>query len=222
MSEQISDVQTVPEGKPSGAAGVQDAHTGNLENASQADLIKYVKSLREESRGARKARESAEAERLTALEASGDWKKLAEERHGLLSKSAESIADLTSKLESTAAKAKKWEAYEKAETARIAEAAKDLSDDDRAILDGIGDLTLRSRTLQRLIGTETQTHKEPKHPPPSGGDGKDVDVPSLIKQGWSAERLRSTHPEAYEAYLDAPTHRSTTALGDLILQRNQR
>lgn len=189
--------------------GSEENHTtveqGETVSKAEYDkLMAKVSKMEEEAFKNRDAKRKAREESQKALQEQGHFKELAASLEKDKSTLLANLEETQGMLSSVQSAAQKWQAYEKAETARIVEQAENLTEDEKAILDAIPDITKRGQALNRFLSS----HEPPKAPPgipsaaPSQTSNGD-DFQSLLDQGLTIGEIQSRHPDTWAAYADA-------------------
>lgn len=102
--------------------------------------------------------------------------------------------------------AKRWAAHLKAESARIAAQAESLGEDDRALLDGITDVALRAKVLERLKSSSDAAPAKARAAPRAAGgppSASSVDFASAIKDPRSMAEAKAKDPAGFAAFFSS-------------------
>lgn len=102
--------------------------------------------------------------------------------------------------------AKRWASHLKAESARIAAQAESLGEDDRALLDGITDVALRAKVLERLKSSSDPAPAKTRAAPRAAGgppSASSVDFASAIKDPRAMAEAKAKDPAGFAAFFSS-------------------
>jgi hypothetical protein len=102
--------------------------------------------------------------------------------------------------------AKRWASHLKAESARIAAQAESLGEDDRALLEGITDVGLRAKVLERLRSSSDAAPAKARAAPRAAGgppSASSVDFASAIKDPRAMAEAKAKDPAGFAAFFSS-------------------
>ena len=102
--------------------------------------------------------------------------------------------------------AKRWAQHLKAESARIALAAEGLGEDDRALLDGITDVALRAKVLDRLRSSQGEAPAKTRAAPRAAGgppSASSVDFAASIRDPRAMAEAKAKDPAGFAAFFSS-------------------
>lgn len=102
--------------------------------------------------------------------------------------------------------AKRWASHLKAESARIAAQAESLGEDDRALLEGITDVALRAKVLERLKSSSDAAPAKTRAAPRAAGgppSASSVDFASAIKDPRAMAEAKAKDPAGFAAFFSS-------------------
>jgi hypothetical protein len=94
----------------------------------------------------------------------------------------------------------------KAESARIAAQAESLGEDDRALLEGITDVALRAKVLERLKSSTSEAPAKARAAPRAAGgppSASSVDFASAIKDPRAMAEAKAKDPAGFAAFFSS-------------------
>lgn len=102
--------------------------------------------------------------------------------------------------------AKRWAQHMKAEAARIALAAEGLGEDDRALLDGITDVALRAKVLDRLRSSQGEAPAKTRAAPRAAGgppSASSVDFAAAIRDPRAMAEAKAKDPKGFADFFSS-------------------
>lgn len=102
--------------------------------------------------------------------------------------------------------AKRWAQHMKAESARIAAAAEGLGEDDRALLDGISDVGLRAKVLERLKSSPSEAPAKTRAAPRAAGgppSASSVDFAAAIRDPRAMAEAKAKDPKGFADFFSS-------------------
>lgn len=102
--------------------------------------------------------------------------------------------------------AKRWAQHMKAESARISAAAEGLGEDDRALLDGISDVSLRAKVLERLKSSPSEAPAKTRAAPRAAGgppSASSVDFAAAIRDPRAMAEAKAKDPKGFADFFSS-------------------
>lgn len=102
--------------------------------------------------------------------------------------------------------AKRWAQHLKAESVRIAAAAEGLGEDDRALLDGISDVGLRAKVLDRLKSSQGEAPAKTRAAPRAAGgppSASSVDFAAAIRDPRAMAEAKAKDPKGFADFFSS-------------------
>lgn len=102
--------------------------------------------------------------------------------------------------------AKRWAQHMKAEAARISAAAEGLGEDDRALLDGISDVGLRAKVLERLKSSSGEAPAKTRAAPRAAGgppSASSVDFAAAIRDPRAMAEAKAKDPKGFADFFSS-------------------
>jgi hypothetical protein len=102
--------------------------------------------------------------------------------------------------------AKRWASHLKAESARIAAQAESLGEDDRALLDGITDVALRAKVLERLKSSSDPAPAKTRAAPRAAGGppaASSVDFAAAIRDPRAMAEAKAKDPKGFADFFSS-------------------